>query len=223
MSRFPFTPTTISFLNELKENNFKDWFEENRPVYEDSLMKPLKQLAIDLDPVLKNIDARIETSPSIGKAVSRIYRDTRFSLDKTPYRTDAWLSFKRPKKVFGNVPEFFLYFTPEEYQIGMGFWAATPAFMAKFRQLVSVDNEAFGEILDSFEKNGCALFGEDYKKKYPNDLPERFQPWIQKRNFYVSRTRPIDNLFFSDRLKQEVAEVFALNAELYGFLMECVE
>ncbi|HEY5499543.1 MAG TPA: DUF2461 family protein, partial [Bacteroidales bacterium] len=86
-----------------------------------------------------------------------------------------------------------------------------------------IDSEAFGEILDRFEKDGCALYGEDYKKKFSNDLPKRFQPWIQKRNFYVSRTRPIDDLFFSDRLRQEIAEIFAVNVELYRFLMECVE
>jgi len=223
MSHVTFTPRTISFLEELKENNYKDWFEENRPVYEENLLKPMRQLTADLDPVLKSIDPRIDTSPAIGKAVSRIYRDTRFSLDKTPYRTEAWLSFKRPKKIFGNVPEFFLVFGPETYEIGMGFYAATPAFMANFRQFVTVNHEEFGEFLDTFEQNGSELHGEAYKKKIANNLPDRFQPWIQKRNFYVCRTRKIDELFFSDKLREEMVEVFLANAGLYGFLMECMD
>ena len=224
MSRAHFTPTTISFLNELKENNYKEWFEQNRPVYEEHLLKPLRQLAVDLDPVLKSIDSRIETSPSVGKAVSRIYRDIRFSNDKTPYRTEAWLSFKRPKKIFGDVPEFFLFFTPEEYQIGMGFYSATPAFMSRLRQHIFLDTDEFRDYLDHYEaQNNCALYGEDYKKKILNELPERFQPWIQKRNFYVSRSKKIDGLFFSQELKQEIADVFAFNAALYHFLMECIE
>jgi uncharacterized protein (TIGR02453 family) len=223
MSHTTFTPTTISFLKDLKENNYKEWFEQNRPVYEEHLLKPLRQLAVDLDPVLKRIDARIETSPSIGKAVSRIYRDTRFSNDKSPYRTEAWLSFKRPAKIFGNVPEFFLYFTTEEYHIGMGFYSATPAFMTRLRGHISLEPEEFGAFLDKYEaQDRCALYGEEYKKKIPNELPERFQPWIQKRNFYVSRSGKIDELFFSKDLKKEMADIFVFNAELYGFLMECI-
>lgn len=223
MSKAYFNPTTISFLQELRENNIREWFEENRSTYEEQVLKPMRDLTQDLEPLLKSFDARIDMSPAIGKAVSRIYRDTRFSLDKTPYRSECWLSFKRPKKIFGNVPEFFMVFTPEEYMIGMGFWATTPAFMTRFRNFISVNHEEFGAFLDCFEQSGCQLYGEDYKKKIPNDLPERFQPWIQKRSVYISRNRALDELFFSPDLKQKMIEVYQASAVLYGFMLECVE
>lgn len=216
-----FSTATIEFLKNLQENNYKDWFELNRHVYEEHLLLPMKHLAKVLEPVVKSIDPLLETSPAVGKAVSRIYRDIRFSNDKTPYRTDAWVSFKRPKRIIENAPEFFLYFTTEEYQIGMGYYAPTPASMARYRKNILLNPEGFEELLDRFEaRKDITIFGEDYKKKVSNDLPERFQPWFQKRNIYVSRSLPIDDVFFSDRLHTVMAEVFSLTSEIYCFMMD---
>lgn len=219
-----FTKNTISFLQELKLNNHKEWFEQNRSTYEEHLLKPLKMLATDLEPVIKSIDTKIETAPSVNKTISRIYRDTRFSNDKTPYRTDAWVSFKRPAKVWGNVPEFFMFFTPEEYQVGMGFYAATPANMEKFRQNIFLYPEKFQEIVDHYDSQDTyVLYGENYKRILPNQLPAGFQTWIQKKNLYLSRSKKIDELFFSDSLEKEIEKAFVFNADFYRFFMECLD
>jgi len=216
-----FSIATIAFLNNLRDNNNKEWFEMNRQVYEEHLLFPMKNIAKEMESVIKSIDPLLETSPAVGKTVSRIYRDIRFSNDKTPYRTDAWVSFKRPKRIIENAPEFFLYFTTEEYQIGMGYYAPTPASMVRYRKNILLDPEGFGDFLDRFEaRSDMAIFGEDYKKKIPNELPERFQPWFQKRNIYVSRSRPTDDVFFSDRIKSIMVDVFTLTADIYNFMME---
>lgn len=216
-----FSPSTIDFLKNLRENNFKDWFEMNRQIYEEHLLLPMKHLAKVLEPAMKSIDPLLETSPAVGKAVSRIYRDIRFSNDKTPYRTDAWVSFKRPKRIMENSPEFFLYFTTDVYHIGMGYYEPTPASMARFRENILLDPDGFGDFLDRFEsRSDMAIFGDDYKKKVPNDLPERFQPWFQKKNFYMARTRSFDDIFFSDRLQATMADVFIFTSDVYSFLMD---
>jgi uncharacterized protein (TIGR02453 family) len=219
-----FTNSTIPFLKDLKLNNNKDWFEQNRSTYEEHLLKPLKFLATDLEPVIKSIDTKIETAPSINKTISRIYRDTRFSHDKSPYRTDAWVSFKRPAKVWGNVPEFFMFFTTEEYQIGVGFYAATPANMEKFRQHIFLYPERFQEIVDHYNSQDTYILqGEDYKKSFPNQLPASFQPWIQKKNLYISRAKKINDLFVSEQLEAEMEKAFVFNADFYHFFIEALD
>ncbi|HEX9059303.1 MAG TPA: DUF2461 family protein, partial [Clostridia bacterium] len=75
----------IDFLADLKENNNKQWFDENKPIYLEYVIKPLQSLIEDLSPVLMSIDPLIITTPFIGKTISRINRDTRFSNDKSPY------------------------------------------------------------------------------------------------------------------------------------------
>ncbi len=216
-----FSVETIDFLRQLSQNNNKIWFDSNREVYERNLLFPMKDLAKIMEPAVKKIDPLLETSPAVGKAVSRIYRDIRFSNDKTPYRTDAWVSFKRPKRLAETAPEFFLYFTTEEYQIGMGYYAPTPSDMARFRENILLDPERFGDFIEKFANRAdLQLFGENYKKRIPNDLPAGIQDWFQKKNFYISRTKPIDDEFLSEDLYLKMTDIFDFASEAYSFLMD---
>ena len=215
-----FTNTSISFLKDLAANNNKEWFEQNRSVYEKHILKPLKELTSELGLVIKSMDDKIDVTPQINRTISKIFRDTRFSKDKSPFRTDLWISFKRPVKVWGNVPEFFFYFTPEKYQSGMGFYVATSENMEKFRENIRMNPDLFKQIIDQYNSQKFfKLFGEDYKRPLPNQLSEEFQPWYQKKNLYVSSIKKIDKLFFSNRLEKEIEDAFLFHAGLYRFLI----
>jgi uncharacterized protein (TIGR02453 family) len=216
-----FTNESLTFLKNLAANNNKEWFNLHRQVYEDHIMLPLRQLASELGPFISSIDPEIETAPAVNKTISKIYRDTRFSKDKEPFRTGLWISFRRPNKIWGNVPEFYFYFTPEEYLYGMGFYSATPAIMAKFRQNIELDPKRFGLISGQYGPED-KIGGEDYRKFIPNELPPDFQKWYQKRNLYISRSRKPDTVFFSPGLRQEIQNSFEKHAPLYLFLMESI-
>jgi uncharacterized protein (TIGR02453 family) len=217
-----FSVSTITFLKDLAGNNNKEWFERHRAVYENSVLEPLKQLAAELGPVILSLDPEIETSPTVNKTISKIYRDIRFSRDKSPFRTGLWPSFRRPKKAWGNVPEFYFYFTPEEYQCGMGFYSATPANMEKFREYIILHHSRFGKIIDLYKTSDIIVGGEEYKKYIPNNLPEDFQNWYHKRNLYVSSAGKIDNSFLSAALKDEISNFFNVNAALYQFIIDSI-
>lgn len=218
-----FTEQSISFLNNLALNNNKDWFEQNRIIYEKHLLEPLKQLATDLGLIIKSIDTKIETTPSINKTISRIFRDIRFSKDKSPFRTDQWISFKRPFKIWGNSPEFYFYFTPEEYQYGMGFYSAAAVNMEKFRHYITLYPDRFKKIIDYYNsQNNFVLVGQEYKKQIPNPHPEKYQKWFHKKNLCISCIRKIDKAFFSPSLKENIENAFAFNTDFYHFLIECI-
>ncbi|VTR59315.1 Uncharacterised protein [Serratia fonticola] len=72
--------------------------ENNKTAYEKYLLEPFQHLVKSLTPIVQEIDKNIEVSPKIGKTISRIYRDTRFSKDKSRFRDRMWLTFKRDKK-----------------------------------------------------------------------------------------------------------------------------
>ncbi|HPF50675.1 MAG TPA: DUF2461 domain-containing protein [Draconibacterium sp.] len=218
-----FSETGIVFLKDLAANNKKEWFEQNRHVYEEYILTPLKQLATDLQLTLKSIDTEIETTPAINKTISKIYRDTRFSSDKSPFRTIQWLSFKRPAKTWGNVPEFYFYFTPEKYEYGMGFYSATPQNMERIRSTILYYPEKFEQIIDAYRAQDVfVLEGESYKKAVPNSLPEKFQEWIQKKNLYLKCEKEMDENFFSVGLKEVLEKAITTNVELYQFLIESI-
>ena len=88
-----FTPQAVEFLKNIKENNNKAWFEAHKSAYQKTLLEPLRDLAEDLSGDMLAIDSFLVVG---SKAVSRIYRDTRFARNKEPYKTSMWLTFKRP-------------------------------------------------------------------------------------------------------------------------------
>ncbi len=223
MSFTGFTKTTINFLKDLAVNNNKEWFENNRTTYEEHLLNPLKELATNLGTVIIGIDKEIEIAPKVNKTVSKIYRDIRFSNDKSPFRTDQWLTFRRPNKQWGNVPEFYFYFTPEEYQYGMGFYTVTSQNMRDIREHINNNPQRFDKIIENYEKQECfKLVGENYKRTIPNELPEKFQPWYQKKNIAVSCTKKLEQGFYDKNLGQVLADAYALNTEFYQFIIESI-
>lgn len=93
-----FSPQTFDFLMENRFMNSKEWFLEHKPVYNEYVLKPLTELAIEMAPSIEMLDPAIVTTPKINKVLSRIYRDTRYSKDKMLFRESIWLSFKKDKK-----------------------------------------------------------------------------------------------------------------------------
>ncbi len=105
-----FTPQTFQFFKDLGENNYKEWFDANKPVYEKVLLNPLKALITTLSPAMHNIDPGFELRPH--RAMSRIYRDIRFSKNKDPYKDFMWVAFQIPvtNDVWKDYPGYFMEF-----------------------------------------------------------------------------------------------------------------
>ncbi len=136
----PFTgfyKETFVFLRSLETNNNKKWFEQHKNDYHEFLLNPLKSLVSDLSGFMLTIDPFFEVSPAVNRTISRIYRDTRFTKDKSPYKTTSWIIFKRPKKDWKNSPAYFIELSPDSYRFGMGFYSASPNTMRLFREAIA--------------------------------------------------------------------------------------
>ena len=120
-----FSKQTLNFLQNLKENNNKIWFEQNKHVYNEHLLQPFRNLVSDLTGEMLVIDSSFEILPSVNKTISRIYRDTRFSKDKSLFRSNMWLTFKRRNKDWKNAPAYFFEIFPDYYRYGMGYFQAS--------------------------------------------------------------------------------------------------
>lgn len=219
-----FTAKTIQFFNDLKENNYKEWFDEHKHIYEDEVLNPLKALVTSLSPVMHNIDPSFELRPY--RAVSRIYRDTRFSKNKEPYKTCMWLTFQIPvsRDDWKDFPGYFMEISGDSYTIGMGLFMPKKKTMDTFREEISYNVEEFKKntqkaVLD----RGFTVMGEQYKRSLPSDLPEYYQQWIQRKGIWVGKTLPIGKEFFSPRLADHIAEDFKALEWLYKFMKEVTE
>jgi len=90
-----FSPDSFAFFRRLARNNRKEWFERNRPAYEEDVVGPLRGLFSALSPVVLGLSPDFEVSGRTGRNFSRINRDIRFARDKSPYHHNIYLYFTR--------------------------------------------------------------------------------------------------------------------------------
>lgn len=219
-----FPQKSLEFLKDVKKNNSKVWFEENRSVYEEKLLAPFRELVADLAPIIQSIDPDMEVRPSVNKTISRIFRDVRFSRDKSLFRDAMWLVFKRAGKDWStSIPGYFFEITPVRYRYGMGYYSAAPKLMAAFRDKIDAKPQTFSKAVSFMQSDDrYTLEGEMYKRLIANEYSSEINKWYQMKTFYLAHNRTPDDLLFSKDLVQELAEGFLLTAPLYHFLKEIV-
>lgn len=214
-----FSKDTLKFLKSLKMNNNKKWFEKHRADYQEYVLEPLRNLVTDLGEFMLAIDPRFEITPIINKTISRIYRDTRFSRDKSPFRSTVWITFKNQNKDWTTlVSGYFFELSVNSYRYGMGFYNAAPAVMSKFREMIDENPEEFLKAISFFDKqNVFVLEGEKYKRIFDKSKPEKIQNWYQRKNMYLVCNRKIDNALFNHELVNDLAAGYKMIAPLYHY------
>jgi len=135
-----FTPALFTFLRDLKAHNKRDWFLANRERYTATVEAPMLAFIGDLAPKLRAISSSIVVDPRrSGGSMYRIYRDTRFSSDKSPYKTHvaAHFAHERKKDVPSGVPGFYLHLEPKDCLGGGGIYHPDSATLARIRLAIA--------------------------------------------------------------------------------------
>lgn len=168
-----FTPALFRFLRQLKKNNRKDWFMENKGRYEKEVRDPLLQFIADFAPKLAKISPHYLAIPHPTRgSMFRIYRDTRFAKDKSPYKTVASAHFRHEvgKDVHG--PGFYLHLEPGNVFAGAGIWRPDGRTVEKVRGAIVERDGEWKKILSARSfKTQCTLEGESLKRP-----PRGFDP-----------------------------------------------
>lgn len=132
-----FSDASFKFLHGLARHNDKAWFAAHKHQYEEHVRQPFLHLLGDLQPDLANISEHFRSDPkTVGGSLFRIYRDARFSSDKSPYKSwqGARLYHERRKQV--AAPSFYLHLQPGESFVGAGLWHPEPPTQRKVRQFI---------------------------------------------------------------------------------------
>lgn len=157
-------PSTFDFLTELAKNNNREWFQENK-VWHDKSRENVLDFVGQIIEGLSKIDNTVSADLDPKSCVMRIYRDVRFSLNKTPYKTNFGAGISQKGKNF-NGPGYYLHIHPEECFIAGGCWMPEPEMLKSIRQELDYSGSDFSEIVTApdFKK----YFGEpdqEYKLK----------------------------------------------------------
>lgn len=144
MNRAYFTPATFEFLTELAANNNRDWFAANKPRYEGDVKAPALRFISDFGPHLARIGPRFRADPRAnGGSLFRIYRDTRFSRDKSPYKTHTGIHFRHEAAKDAHAPGFYLHLEPGSVFVGCGIWRPGGPALRKIREAIDDDPDAW--------------------------------------------------------------------------------
>ena len=118
-----FSRKTFKFLRDLADNNDREWFQENKGRYETDVKEPALQFIQDFAPRLAKLSAHFRADPRAnGGSLFRIYRDTRFSKDKSPYKTYTGIQFRHEAGKNAHAPGFYLHLEPKDCFVGIGIW-----------------------------------------------------------------------------------------------------
>jgi uncharacterized protein (TIGR02453 family) len=130
-----FKPSTINFLRELSENNNRNWFMLNKQRYDlDILTTALNYISAMSEPLAK-ISSNFTAIPKrIGGSLMRIHRDTRFSKDKTPYKTNIGIHFRHQLGKDMHAPGYYVHIAPDEIFVGIGIWHPLSDALLKIRE-----------------------------------------------------------------------------------------
>jgi len=214
-----FSSATFQFLRNLRDNNRKEWFELHKQDYQNDLLKPLQALTAGLGPFMLSIDPDLEVTPALNKTISRIYRDTRFSKDKSPYKTSHWITFKRLRREWKDYPAFFFEISPSSYRYGMGFYSASRQTMDNFRKSIDSNPRAFLSVISfySSQKN-FTIEGEEYKRPLKTDIPKEFQDWYNRKSLYLVSNQQIEGNSIDKKLITDLMRGFEIIAPFYHHL-----
>ncbi len=213
-----FSQKTTDFFRGIRENNHKSWFEEHRQVYLEYVLKPAHDLVYDLSSLMLKIDPKISVVPS--KIVSRIYRDIRFSKDKSPYKTRLFFSFKRPGTEWMDAPGFYFEVDYNRYSFGMGIYDASPATIKAFRESMDSKPSEFLKATAFYRKEGgiFKLGGERYKRPPAGEKDKKLKEWYAMKNFYLYHESPLNRTLYSPKLAKIMEEEYKKLAPFYKYL-----
>jgi len=164
----------LKFLTDLKVNNNREWFAENKARY-DQVRLQFEQMCKELITEISAFDEEIKHVEA-KECVFRIYRDTRFSKDKTPYKTHFGVYIASDGGRKSKRAGYYLHLDPAGCFIGSGVWCPDPVVLKALRQSVYDNIEELNEIRRSpeFSQYYNAFFEEDKLKTVPRGFPKDF-------------------------------------------------
>lgn len=219
-----FRPETTAFLKELRDNNNREWFAENKPRYETQVLDVALQFIQSMHDPLADIAPHFTAIPKrVGGSLMRVYRDTRFSKNKTPYKTNIGIQFRHEKAKDVHSPGYYLHIDPDEVFIGVGLWHPEAEALQSIRERIVAkpaewqrarDDRAFRKL---FSLAGTSL------KRPPRGF-DKDHPQIEdlKRKDFIA----VRNLAVTDALKprfqQSVESSFKAATPFMAYLCKAV-
>ncbi len=161
-----FPKASVKFFTDLAKNNNKAWFEGHREEYDNSVMLPAQQFVVAMGKRLQKLSPNVSADPRVNRSLFRLNRDTRFSKDKTPYKTNMGAMFWEGSRPRMECSCYYFHLEPPKLMLGIGIYMFTPEMLEVYRG--ACVHQKLGPQLRKITKQlaskGYNLGGKFYKK-----------------------------------------------------------
>jgi len=218
-----FSRQTVDFFVQLARHNNREWFEQNRQLYDSQVVAPARRFVTAMGQKIKTLCDGIRAEPRVNGSLFRIYRDMRFSADKSPYKTNLGIYFWEGNKPRLESSGFYFHLEPPRMLLGGGVYIFSPPQLHRFRT-AAVDPESgqeLREILDGIVglKN-YQLGGKHFRR-----IPAGYDPHhpnsdlLLHNGLWIGNETAIPKAFFSADLVDYCWEKFHPLAPLHQWLV----
>jgi len=216
-----FSRDTLKFLRELEANNNREWFEANKHRYESAVREPALAYIEAMAPQLAKIsDSFLAVPKKVGGSLMRVYRDVRFSKDKTPYKTNIGVQFRHKAGKDVHAPGFYMHIEPKSVFLGAGIWRPDNPTLQQVRMLIDEDQKRWSKISRGLTGKGFELSGESLKKPPRGfDKEHPLLEDLKRKDFIAIMNLPVASVTEKDYLKS-TARHFKAAAGLVEFICE---
>lgn len=210
------------FFEDLAENNDRNWFEANKARYEADVAEPcLSFIAVMSERLPKFAPTFTAIAKKQGGSMFRIYRDTRFSKDKSPYKTNAGLHFRHRLGKNAHAPGYYLHLEPGSVFAGGGMWRPESAALLAIRKRIAEKRGEWKKVVTDSGLTGMfgALDEGDPLQRPPRgfEADHAFVDDLKKRSFFVMKKGTI-KAARGPGFVDEVAECYDKAGPLMKFL-----
>ena len=215
----------FAFFKELKKNNNRDWFTTNKSRYHESVVHPMGEYITSMAPLLESISPFYTADPRAhGGSMFRIYRDTRFSRDKTPYKTHAACHFRHQAGRDAHAPGFYLHIETDHISIGGGIWRPPSRPLGLIREFIADNPSAWGRLTRSAEISGMGGVQGDSLVRPPRGFQadSKHIEDLKRKSFYLMTDIDV-KLALGTELIEESVRVFSTAARLNHFICDALE
>jgi uncharacterized protein (TIGR02453 family) len=219
-----FDPELFSFLGDLRANNNREWFAANKQRYEEQLLEPALAFIEAFAPRLEKISPHFRADPRpSGGSLFRIYRDTRFSKDKTPYKTNLGIHFRHERAKDAHAPGYYLHVGPDEAFAGGGIWHPATQAATAIREAIVAEPERWRRATRTGAFAKQLRLGGDSLKRVPPwaDAEHPFASDLKRKDFFAS-ARLADSDVVAPGFVDEYARLCRAAGPLMHFLCDAL-
>lgn len=215
---------SLAYLSQIKENNYREWYHENKQQYGEAkeefsaFVHKFIEIAMQIDSSIKHIEAK--------DCIFKLHRDTRFSKDKSPFKTHFGAYVARGGGRKSEYAGYYVHFEPDKSMLAGGAWLPPPDILKGIRNEIFHNYEEFNNIISepNFKSHFSEMDTTDMLKTAPRDFPKDWPNvnLLKYKNYMVLKSFPDDNML-NDSILNEMHTACLTMLPLNNFMNRVIE